>query len=101
MIRPFVLQAAQFRATWLLIGLLAGTMSMATAFAVVGVPRFAQPNGDGTTITQQYPGYGNGYPGPGGLAGPSWVQREQHPGYGPGYPLHGGLAGPSSVGAGD
>ena len=99
MIGPFVLQAAQFRATWLLIGLLAGTLIMATAFAIGSVPRFGQPNRDGTTITQQHPGYG--YPVPGGLAGPSWVQREQHPGYGTGYPLHGGLAGPSSVGAGN
>ena len=98
MIGSFVLQAAQVRATWLLIGLLAGTLIMATAFAIGSVPNFGQPNRDGTTITQ--PGYGEGYPVPGGLAGPSWVQGGQHPGYGEGYPVHGGLAGPSSVGAG-
>ncbi len=101
MIRPFVIQAAQFRATWLLIGLLAGSLIVAAAFDISSVPGFGQPNRAGTTITQQHPGYGSGYPGSGGLAGPSWVQREQHPGYGIGYPLHGGLAGPSSAGAGD
>ena len=121
MIRPFVIQAAQFRLTWLVIGLLVGTMLVATAFALANVPRFGQPSSDRTTITQQHPGYGTGYPryglaGPSwaqlgpqhpgygtgypryGLAGPSWAQLgPQHPGYGTGYPLHGGLAGPSWV----
>ncbi len=101
MIRPFVIQAAQFRVTWLLVGLLVGTLIVATAFATTSGPRFGQPNGDGTTFTQQHPSYGRGYPLHGGLAGPSRVQRELHPGYGPGYPLHGGLAGPSSVGVQD
>lgn len=123
MIRPFVLQAAQFRLTWLVIGLLVGTMIVATAFALANVPRFGQPSGGPATLTQQHPGYGIGYPryglaGPSfaqlqlhqhpgygtgypqryGLAGPSWAQLgPQHPGYGTGYPLHGGLAGPSWV----
>jgi hypothetical protein len=116
MIRPFVIQAAQFRATWLVIGLLVGTMIVASAFALSNVPRLSQPQGGQTTnTTQQHTGYGVGYPPHGGLAGPSWVQgspwgldgppraqvTEQHPGYGTGYPLHGGLAGPSSVGAGE
>lgn len=124
MIRPFVMQAAQFRATWLVIGLLMGTLIVATAFALANATRLGQPSGGATSVPQQHPGYGVGYPlhyglaGPpwaqleqhpgygtgdplqGGLAGPPWVQLEQHPGYGIGYPLHGGLAGPSAAGAG-
>jgi hypothetical protein len=101
MIRPFVVQAVQFRATWLVIGLLIGTMIVAAAFAIANVPRLGQPSGGQTTIGQQHPGYGDGYPLHGGLAGPTRLQVDEHPGYGAGYPLHGGLAGPSSVGSGD
>ena len=99
MIRPFVVQAAQFRLTWLVIGLLVGTMIVATAFALADVPRFGQPTVPRTTITEQHPGYGSGYPLHGGLAGPTNAQLRPHPGYGFGYPLHGGLAGPSWVDA--
>jgi hypothetical protein len=98
MIRPIVIQAAQFRVTWLLIGLLVGTMIVATAFALANVPRLGQPGGGPASVTQQHPGYGIGYPQHHGLAGPSWAQLgPQHSGYGTGYPLHGGLAGPSWV----
>ena len=97
MIRPFVIQAAQFRLTWLVIGLLVGTMIVATAFALANVPRLGQPSGGQTTITQQHPSYGFGYPLHGGLAGPTNAQLDRHPGYGVGYPLHGGLAGPTNA----
>lgn len=97
MIRPFVIQAAQFRLTWLVIGLLVGTMIVASAFALANVVPLGQRSVGPATITQQHPGYSLGYPRY-GLAGPSWAQLgQQHPGYGTGYPLHGGLAGPSWV----
>lgn len=95
MIRPYVVQAAQVRGTWLVIALLVGTIIVATAFALANVPRLGQPSGGPTTVSQEHAGYGTGYPLHGGLAGPSLAQLNRHPGYGTGYPLHYGLAGPS------
>jgi hypothetical protein len=104
MTRPFVIQAAQFRATWLVIGLLIGTLVVATASALAAAAtRPGLPSEATTSVTRQHPGYGTGYPLHYGLAGPSWARFDQptpgyHPGYGTGYPLHGGLAGPSAAG---
>jgi hypothetical protein len=69
---------------------------MVAAAGIAVAPRISIPSGARTTLTQQHPGYGIGYPRQGGLAGPSRPTAE-HPGYGVGYPLHGGLAGPSRV----
>jgi hypothetical protein len=102
MIRPFVMQAAQFRGTWLVIGLVIGTLIVAMAFALANVTRLGSPSSGVTSVPQQHPGYGTGYPLHHGLAGPSWAQLDQqHAGYGTGYPLHGGLAGPSAAGPGN
>ena len=94
--RSFVRQVSQFRITWLAIGLLIGTLLVASATAIVA-PRLGDLFGPQDAATWEHPGYGVGYPQQGGLAGPSLVTVERHPGYGIGYPMHGGLAGPSTA----
>jgi hypothetical protein len=94
--RSFVGQVSQFRVTWLAIGLLIGTLLVASATVIVA-PRLGELFGAENAATREHPGYGTGYPQHGGLAGPSTVTGDQRTGYGTGYPQHGGLAGPSTA----